>query len=60
MEGHALKLCSEGDPDVVFYLEGIKDKTLLFFSTSGQLMNINCEKEQHPILNVFGAALVKA
>ena len=52
--GHALKLCCEGEPDVVFYLEKIKDKTLQFFAASGLLMSINCEKEQPPVLNAFG------
>ncbi|MDC0000604.1 serine hydrolase, partial [Porticoccaceae bacterium] len=57
--GHALKLCSEDEPDVVFYLEEIKDKTLQFFATIGALMSINCEKEQQPVLNAFGEFLIK-
>ena len=57
--GHALKLCVEGERGVVFYLEKIKDKTLQFFATSGALMSINCEKENQPTLNAFGAAWIK-
>ena len=57
--GHALKLRSEGEPDVVFHLEGIKDKTYQFFATSGLLMNINCEKEEQLVLNAFGASWIK-